>query len=196
MCEITEILNQIAEQTKPDNKVIWIAAITSISTLIAAGVGAILLYKGTLNQIKATSDVEEKKLKASIVTTERLRWLQDLRQQSSEFYANLDMHYNLLKRSVPEEEIAKNQEKMDKFAEKVMVQSNAIYTMLNPKREHQNVMRESSNQALEHVLKCVEMRNQGNLNFSDNAYQEIKNRFFGSLTEIGTETWNQVRDLT
>jgi len=186
MCDITELLNQIIEQTKPDNQILWIAVITSLSTLLAAGIGGALLYKGTLNQIA----VEEKKLKASIVTTERLRWLQDLRRQSCEFYANLDMHYNLLKRTTS------NQEKMDEYAEKVMVQSNMICTMLNPERTYQAAMRQSSQEALEHVLNCVGLKNQGSLNFDDDVYSRVKNTFFDSLTKVGTETWNQVRELT
>jgi len=195
MCEITELLAQISEHTKPDNSAVWIAAISSASALIGAGIGAFLLYRGTAKQVEATNKIEEKRLQVNIVTTERLRWLQEIRLKSSEFYANLDMNYSLLKRPVNPQVNPAYQKQADKIAEKVMVQSNQIILLLNPKKENQKIMADSCNAALLIFQESVEMRNNGNLKFDDAKYSTNKTEFFNSLTEIGIETWAQIKQL-
>ena len=95
-------------------------------TVIGAAIGAILLYRGSAKQVEATNKVEEKKLQANIVTTERLRWLQELRLKSSEFYANLDMHYNLLKRPINPQQDPNFQIQLDEISKKAMIQCNQI----------------------------------------------------------------------
>lgn len=195
MNEVTELLTRIAEHTKPDNSSIWIAAISSASALIGAGIGAILLFLGTAKQVKATSKIEEKKLQVNIITTERLRWLQELRLKSSEFYANLDMNYSLLKRPVNPQDNPEYQGQADKIAEKVMVQCNQIILLLNPKKHHQKVMYESCNNALVIFQECVIKRNSGNFDFDDQKYSNNKTIFFESLIEIGVETWAQIKQL-
>ncbi len=195
MHETTELLRQIAEHTKPDNKAIWVAAISSASALIGAGIGAFLLYRGTSKQVESTNKIEEKKLQANIITTERLRWLQELRQKSSEFYANLDMNYSFLKRPINPQDNPEYQEKADEIAKEVMVQCNQIILLLNPKKPHQEAMRKSCNDALANFQYCVGERNKGNFNFDDNKYAKIKTDFFNSLTEIGIETWSQIKQL-
>lgn len=195
MCEVTELLTQISEHTKPDNSAIWIAAISSASALIGAGIGAALLYRGTAKQVEATNIIEEKKLQANVITTERLRWLQELRLKSSEFYANLDMNYSLLKRPTNPQDNPEYQEQADKISEKVMVQCNQIFCLLNPKKQHQKLMRESCNNALAIFQECVTKRNTGDFNFDDEEYSKNKTEFFNSLTEIGIETWAQIKQL-
>jgi hypothetical protein len=195
MHEVTELLTQISEHTKPDNSAIWIAAISSASALIGAGIGAALLYRGTAKQVEATNIIEVKKLQANIITTERLRWLQELRSKSSEFYANLDMNYSLLKRPVNLQDNPEYQEQADKIAEKVMVQCNQIISLLNPKKKHQELMRESCNNALSIFQEAVSKRNSGDFNFDDEKYSKNKTEFFNSLTEIGIETWTQIKEL-
>ncbi|EOH0514807.1 hypothetical protein ACNPDE_002847 [Vibrio fluvialis] len=195
MHEVTELLRQIAEQTKPDNKAIWVAAISSVSALVGAGIGAFLLYRGTKKQIESASEIEEKKIRANIITTERLRWLQELRSKSSEFYANLDMHYNLLKRPVNPQANPEYQEEADKISKEVMVQVNQIILLLNPKKTHQEKMRQSCNGSLAFFQECVGKRNKGDFNFDDPKYAQIKTDYFNALTEVGVETWKQVKEL-
>ena len=195
MHEVTELLTQISEHTKPDNSAIWIAAISSASALIGAGIGATLLYRGTAKQVEATNIIEEKKLQANIITTERLRWLQELRSKSSEFYANLDMNYSLLKRPVNPQDNPEYQEQTDKIAEKVMIQCNQIISLLNPKKQHQELMRKSCNNALSIFQEAVGKRNSGDFNFDDEKYLNNKTEFFNSLTEIGIKTWAQIKQL-
>jgi len=195
MCEFTELLTQIAEHTKPDNEAIWVAAISSLSALIGAGIGALLLYRGTAKQVESANKIEEKKLQANIITAERLRWLQELRSRSSEFYASLDMNYSLLKRRVYPQENPEYQEQADEIAKNVMTQCNQIILLLNPKKPQQEIMRNACNDALAFFQQCVGMRNQGNFNFDDEGYSKIKTAFFNSLTEIGIETWKQIKQL-
>jgi hypothetical protein len=195
MHEVTELLTQISEHTKPDNSAIWIAAISSLSALIGAGIGASLLYRGTAKQVEATNEIEAKKLQANIITTERLRWLQELRLKGSEFYANLDMNYSLLKRPINPQDNPEFQKQADVIAEKVMVQCNQIILLLNPKKKHQEAMRHSCNDALTIFQESVAKRNGGNLDFDDEKYSNNKTLFFNSLTEIGVETWAQIKQL-
>jgi len=88
--EFIELLREIAENTKPDNSGVWIAVVSSASALLGALIGAVLLYRGVVRQIASSHDIEQRKLQANIVTTERLRWLQDIRGRTSNFYADLD----------------------------------------------------------------------------------------------------------
>ncbi|HCD6501296.1 TPA: hypothetical protein NDV08_005399, partial [Escherichia coli] len=103
-----------------------------ISAIAGAAIGAYLLYRGTNEQINSAAAIEDKKLKATIITAERLRWLQELRSRSSEFYANLDMNYNLLKRPINPQAIPTYQQAGDELAKIVMIQCNQIIVLLNP----------------------------------------------------------------
>jgi hypothetical protein len=195
MTGVVELLTQIAENTKPDNQAVWVAAISSASALLGAGIGALLLYKGTSRQIESQKETEEKKLRVTIVTTERLRWLQEIRSRSSEFYANLDMNYSLLKRPINPQQNPEFQKQADEIAQKVMVQCNQIILLLNPAKPQQDKLRNACNGALEFFQSCVAGRNTNQFNFDDARYASIKTDFFNALTEIGVETWGKIKGL-
>ncbi|EBY1977436.1 hypothetical protein ZH93_18415 [Salmonella enterica subsp. enterica serovar Corvallis] len=196
MFDIYNLLKQIEENTKPDNSAIWIAIISSISAIAGAAIGAFLLYRGTNKQIKSAAATEDKKLKATIITAERLRWLQELRSRSSEFYANLDMNYSLLKRQINPQTTPAYQQAGDELAKTVMIECNQIILLLNPKKHNQQTMRDKCNEALTFFQECVELRNKGSFNFDDVKYAEIKSQYFNALTEIGIETWKQIKELS
>lgn len=84
----------------------------------------------------------------SIITTERLRWLQELRSRGSEFYANLDMHYSLLKRPFNPQINPEHQEQGDNIAQVVMFQCNQIMVLLNPAKPTQLTVIKACNEAL------------------------------------------------
>ena len=195
MTGVVELLTQIAENTKPDNQAVWVAAISSASALLGAGIGAFLLYRGTSRQIDSQKETEEKKLRVTIVTTERLRWLQEIRSRSSEFYANLDMNYSLLNRPVNPQQNPEFQKQADEIAQKVMIQCNQIILLLNPAKSQQDKLRKACNGALEFFQSCVAKRNAGQFNFDDGQYASIKTDFFNALTEIGVETWGKIKGL-
>jgi hypothetical protein len=195
MEETIELLRQIVENTKPDNLTIWIAAISSSSALLGALIGALLLYRGIVRQITTTKEIEQNKLRATIISTERLRWLQEIRKRTSEFYANLDMHYNLLKRPVNPQQTPAYQQEGDEFAKQVMVECNQITLLLNPAKNEQKRMREACNKSFGFLLGCMEKRNSGDFNFDDAEYARIKTEVFDSLTNIGVEAWGKIKQL-
>ena len=195
MPNVLDLLTQIAENTKPDSQAVWVAAISSASALLGAGIGAFLLYKGTSRQIESQKETEEKKLKVNLITTERLRWLQEIRSKSSEFYANLDMNYSLLKRPINPQQNTGFQNQADEIAQKVMVQCNQIILLLNPAKPQQEKLRNACNGALEFFQSCVDQRNTGQFNFDDTRYASIKTDFFNALTVIGVETWGKIKEL-
>lgn len=194
--QIIDLLTQIAENTEPDNASLWVAGISSASALLGALIGAVLLHRGTVRQIKSSEDVERRKLKANIVTTERLRWLQEIRKRTSDFYANLDMHYNLLKRPVNPQNNPQYQKDADDLAKTVMVECNQIILLLNPAKEDQKKMRIACNDALEFFQSCVAKRNQNNFQFDDNEYVRVKTEVFDSLTNIGVQTSKKIKELS
>lgn len=193
--EFIELLRQIAENTKPDNSHLWVALISSASALLGALIGAVLLYLGAVRQIDSSQNVEQRKLLANIVTTERLRWLQEIRRRTSEFYAGLDMNYNLLKRPENPQQNPQFQQGADELAKKVMVECNQIILLLNPAKDDQQKMRGACNDALAFFQSCVAMRNQGIFDFDDEGYAKIKTDAFDALTNIGVETWGKIKKL-
>lgn len=195
MSTISELLIQIAENTKPDNKAIWVAAISSTSAIFGAGIGAFLLYRGTSKQITAQKETEERKLKVGLITAERLRWLQDIRTRSSDLYVNLDMHYNLLKRPINHQKDPSYQKQGDELARVVMLQSNQITFLLNPAKATQKKSIDAINNAMTFISECSCMRNINDLNFDDAKYASIKSAFFEAITEIGSETWKKIKSL-
>lgn len=196
MPEAMELLKQIAKNTGSySTMTVLIALITAVSTLSAAAITAYMTYRYNKNKDEISKDIELKKLKAGIVTVERLRWLQELRDKASSFYANMDMQYNLLKRPSKLPQNQNYQTESDILSKEIMKQCNNIIFLLNPKREDQKKLRESTDGALAFFLQCVQQRNTGQLSFNDIKYTEIKGTFFDSLTSIGIETWGKIKEL-
>ncbi|MCP4148533.1 MAG: hypothetical protein GY757_12375 [bacterium] len=67
MNEVMRLLTEIAKNTG-GNTTVWIALITALSTVFGASITAYFAYKNA-------KEVEYKKIRAEIVTKERLRWL-------------------------------------------------------------------------------------------------------------------------
>ena len=193
--EIIELIREIAENTKPTNSSLWIAVVSSASALFGALIGAVLLYRGAVRQIASSQNIEQRKLQANIITTERLRWLQDIRARTSNFYADLDMHYSLLKRPINAQQNPQHQANMDDLAKKVMVEFNQITLLLNPAKTEQHEMRLALNDALKFFEQCVAQRNSGNSSFNDQFYSATKTDVFNALTFIGAETWKKIKQL-
>lgn len=201
-----QLLQQIADNTAR-NDTMAIAIVAGASGVLGASLSA---WFGYLIAKKAQT-TEEKRLRASIVTTERLRWLQDLRERLARFYVKLDMQYNFLKRPVPttpEAEI-EYQKQLDDFSNEVNEQCNIITLMMNPEKPEQNNLKTALQNALIFVSQCVQIRNtfvSGNagtilplspseIPFNNEDYRKIKTEAFDSLTKIGMKTWEQIKDL-
>lgn len=184
-----ELLQQIANNTSTNDSV-SIALISAGAALLGATVGAVVGYLG----LRITRDIEMRKLKAGLVATERLRWLQDIRQRFSSFYTDLDMQFNLLKRPVTSS-LEAFQETMDVYSKSISEQCNRIILMLNPAKVKQAQLRQALNDAQSFFLDCVFTKTMAASAFDDAKYATIKTRAFNALTDIGKETWKQVKDL-
>ncbi len=156
MSEELQLLQKIADNTAQSDSMA-IAFIAASAGVLGAG----LTVLGNHVMSRMTSRTEEKRLRASIVTAERLRWLQDLRQRLARFYVQLDMQYNFLKRSVPATSEGKieYQKQLDEFSSEVNEQCNIITLMMNPERPEQNNLKTALHNALFFVSQCVQKRN-------------------------------------
>jgi hypothetical protein len=190
MDESIQLLQKIADNTAHDNSM-WVAIIAGGAGVLGATLTALFSYLIA----RKTQQTEEKRLRASVVTTERLRWLQDIRQRLSHYFVQMDMQYNYLHRPIPPGEKAAYQETLDNFSNEVNEQCNIIFLMLNPEKENQNNLRTAVQDGLRFIRECVKMKNSGSSSFDDNLYKAIKQKAFDSLTIIGIETWDRIKRL-
>lgn len=190
-----EILQQIAANTS-DGSPLHVALVAGGSAVAGALVTAFLSYFGIRHTIKSQHAIEQQKLLATIVSAERLRWLQDIRARMSNVYAKTDFQLNLLQRPVSELDRPVRQNELDEMSKDVMVQVNIIHLMLNPGKPTQAKLMNSLqlNQGLLGVLFANPQAAGSEQSLL--AYKEIKQHAFDSLTEIGVETWRQIKTLT
>ena len=184
-----ELLQQIANNTRGDDS-IMIALVSAGAALLGATIGAVVSYLG----LRISRDIEMRKLKAGLIATERLRWLQDIRQRFSSFYSDLDMQFNLLKRPVTQGH-KEYQEMMDVYSKSVSEQCNRIVLMLNPAKPKQADLKQALNGAQAFFLECIAKKTMSAADFDDLEYARVKTRAFDAITDIGTETWEQVKGL-
>ena len=205
--ELLPLLQKIANNTDRNDS-LTIAIVAGSSGVLGAALTALCGYLA----VRKTQATEEKRLRASIVTTERLRWLHDVRQRLARFYVKLDMQYNFLKRPVPGTPEAKveYQKALDEFSNEVNEQCNIISLMMNPDKPDQNNLKNTLQDAIAFVQQCVQKRNafvthpaalvlpvaSHQLEFDTDEYKRIKTKAFDSLTKIGVATWNRVKGLT
>lgn len=190
MDQSIQLLQKIADNTARDNSM-WVAIIAGGAGVLGATLTALFSYLIA----RKTQQTEEKRLRASVVTTERLRWLQDIRQRLSHYFVRMDMQYNYLHRPIPAGEKATYQETLDNFSNEVNEQCNIIFLMLNPEKENQNNLRSAVQDGLRFIRECVKIKNAGSSAFDDNLYKAIKQKAFDSLTIIGIETWDRIKRL-
>src|SRR5690606_28578524 len=98
-------------------------------------------YFGIKHTIKSQHAIEQQKLQATIVSAERLRWLQDIRARLADVYAKMDMQFDLLQRPVSGPQMAAMQTDLDALSKDIMVQVNIIHLMLNPAKPTQAKLR-------------------------------------------------------
>jgi hypothetical protein len=131
-----------------EQQTLWITLITALSTLIAGIVGSVITYKVGYKNIQAQREIERAKIKAELITQQRLLWLKDLKNDCIEFYADLDMQYNLLKRIQSSADHSALQPQFDAYAQNVRRRSHNIILTLNPQKVTQNRLRECTQKAL------------------------------------------------
>lgn len=189
-----ELLQQIAENTA-NGYAMHIAWVAGGSAVAGALLTALLSYFGIRHTVKSQYVIEQQRLQATIVSAERLRWLQDIRARLADVYSKMDMQFNILQRPVSESDPSMKQKELDELSKEIMTQVHIIHLMLNPEKPAQAKLRDSlhSNQTFlsAHFMQPEQAKTES----SFIAYQKIKQDAFDALTEIGTETWRQVKAL-
>lgn len=192
MHEAIKILQEIANNTASDNTVL-IAAITASSAILGASISALISYFVTKRSVESNEKLEGKKLRANIVTVERLRWLQDMRLRLSDLYVQLDMQYVKIKQplNIPKADL---QNELNEYSSNIMLQVNMITLMLSDKGEQLNLKSELQG-VLGFMQQCFQKTTSSAQNFDDPKYSTMKTNIFNYATAIGSETWRKISDL-
>ncbi|MGV4012009.1 MULTISPECIES: hypothetical protein [Citrobacter freundii complex] len=169
-----------------------VALISAAAGVFGALAGGLASYLVARQKAKSDLKLETKRLQANLVATERLRWLQDIRERLSNLYKQLDLQYNLLKRPVTPGESEAKQQQFDVMSSEIMEQCNMITLMLNPAKPDQAELRDTLQQVLVFMLSAFQQA----AAFNDTEYTRLKQAAFDSMTRLGVETWRQVKSLS
>jgi len=172
------------------------ALIAGAAGVLGAFAGALVSFLVAREKSRSDLSIESQRLKANVVATERLRWLQDIRQRLSRFYQQLDLQYNHLQRPTPPNQHANKQQLLDEFSAEVMTQCNMITLMLNPGKPDQAALRVAVDKGLQLVLENFNPPLPKSPGFNAPEYAENKRAAFDSMTKIGIETWKQIKSLS
>ena len=195
MSTVTELLQQIATNTARDDSV-WIAVVSGAAAVLGAAVAAGFGYLVARRTAQSQERIERARLKATVVTTERLRWLQDIRQRLAAFYTRTDMQYNLLKRPYKLEQYPELQKAFDEESRAVAELCHVMILMLNPSKPDQAKLQAALNGTLNFLLQChAHRKDTGSQTFDDGQYTKIKRDAFLALTEIGVTAWDKIQSL-
>lgn len=173
-----------------------IALISAAAGVLGALAGGLASYLVARAKAKSDLELETKRLQANLVATERLRWLQDIRQRLSTLYQQLDFQYNILKRPIAPGQGATTQQQLDEMSSEIMAQCNMITLMLNPAKPDQAALRDALQDALGFMLSIFQQAATGSRNFNDAEYASYKQAAFDSMTRLAVDTWRQVKSLS
>jgi len=174
---------------------LWIALIAGASGVLGALAGALVSLIVARKNAQVQLQLETMRLRANVVTEERLRWLQDIRTRLSKLYREMDMQYSHLKRPVPTGQQAQVQQTLDAMSAEVMEQCNIVTLMLNPTKPDQADLRNALQSALAFIQNCFAQPATGIQSFNDQQYQSIKQSAFDALTRVGIQTWGKIKEL-
>lgn len=189
-----DISQLVVESCKAASSVDWITpALSGLFAVLGASVVAIANFYTTKKQVEASQETESRKLHVSLVTSERLRWLQDLRDRLSNLYVDLDSQRDLFRRPFIETMHAEVQRRSDEISQRVMKEVNNITLMLNPGKPDQRELRD----ALQLVIGLVPL-GQGPENHAATAadYLRLKTTSFNAMTRIGITAWDKIQKLS
>lgn len=187
-----ELLQKIAENTS-SNSSMHIALVAGGSAVAGALASALLSYFGIVRTIRAQTLIERQKLQATVVTTERLRWLQDLRAKVAAFYAQIEMQLSHLER--PVSATAKYQETLDALSMEVMSQCYAIFPMLDTAKEDQSKLRSALDASLTFARARFAEKTNEEMRIDLAPFANFKDDAFSALEEIGRKAWKKVQAL-
>lgn len=172
------LLTTIAKNTESAaNANIGIAIIAGCFAIIAAATSGWSIYL----QSKSNNH-------AQIVTTERLRWLQDIRKGVANAFTLMDMQLDLVQRP------NLTQQQLDDLSKSIMGTVHELLVFLNPDKSYQGEICTAFTSMQNLILACI--HNYGNSGlFSQNKtlYTVDKSKAYRALVELGKETWNQIK---
>ena len=189
-----DISQFVVESCKAASSVDWITpALSGLFAILGASVVAIANFYTTKKQVEASQKIESRKLHVSLVTSERLRWLQDLRDRLSNLYVDLDSQRDLFRRPFSETMRAEVQRQSDEISRRVMKEVNSITLMLNPDKPDQKELRDAVQLAIDLVP-----QGQGAAGHAATAaeYLRLKAAAFNALTKIGVTAWDKIQRLS
>jgi len=186
--EVAKLLQQIADNTAHNNSM-WFAVIAG--GLFGAGLTAFFCYF----IFTKTMRTEERRLRADLVTTERLRWLHDLRQKFAHLYALSDAHRHLLEQKVPAGEIGKHAEALATHFNQINEEAGMLTTMLSPRKQYQANLKSGLKAMVVLLDESTTAAKSGTASFDTKRYNEIKESAFEAIGLIGADTWEQVKEL-
>jgi hypothetical protein len=189
-----ELLAKIVNNTS-NNSAIIVPIIVAFSTLSAGIIAAIVAYKQAKEKIAADRIIKELEIRTDIISRERIKWLERLKEYAGEFYTKLDLQYSHLKRPTNPQLNPVYQEKLENFFTETTLLGNKIILHVNAEKTHQNGLKMATDGALALMLQTVAIRNGGSFAFPDSDYTANKQLFFKAMQEIAKETWKQTKDI-
>lgn len=196
-----ELLKEIASNTTSQNS-LWIAVVAGGSAVLGAAVSACLAYFAASKAANIQREIaaqhsafEQKKLRASIVTSERLRWLQDLRSQVAEFYSYVDIQVMHIQRILDPRATPISRDDLDKISKEAGLKANLVLLMLNREKTEQELLYQSINSALIFINELL--RDIGDASPAPNREDitRIKKTSYQAMHEISAKAWLKVQAL-
>ena len=136
--------------------------------------------------------VETNKLKVSLVTAERLRWLQDLRTRVSTYYADAEQLTELLIVPVDAREERQRKIELNRLQRELRIAANNITLMLSPLDSEQQKLIDQIKSTRDHVSGYM---SQEALQPQMGDIAIDREEALASLTKVGSEAWRQVQAL-
>ncbi|WP_131658059.1 hypothetical protein [Ectopseudomonas composti] len=196
-----ELLKEIASNTASKDS-LWIALVAGGSGVLGAAVSALIAYFAAnrathiqKNIAEQSSSLELKKLRASIITTERLRWLQDLRSQVAEFYSYIDIQTLHIERLLDPRVTPISRDELDRISKEAGLKANLILLMINRESTEQDQLFRSINSALIFINKLLANIANPTNSLNRQEIAEIKEASYKAMHEIGEKVWNKVQAL-
>lgn len=145
--------------------------------------------------MRIQADLEYRKLHAAHVTAERLRWLQDLRLRAAQMFRDLEEQVDLSRRPRPIDRAGCEaiQKRLDELSDRVLLEANVVWLMLNPKKAEQFALRKAISDAQSFVLSLGTAEGAASADIED--YRNCKQSAVDALTAIGVVTWQKVKGL-
>ena len=192
--QVLLLLQQIADNTSRNDS-LWVALIAGGSGVLGAFMAGGLSFLVAKRTLAIQARIERQKLVASVVSTERLRWLKELRERSGDFYTKMDMQLSHLERPVAQADAQVLQNTLDSYFEETVALSHAIFLMLNKGKDYQGDLWTAVNNTLKFMKEQLSAKTLASLSIDKQPYARLKTDAFNSLESIGERAWSKVQDL-